>query len=678
VQLSVQDVSRPGIQSLPCPSRLQRAGDQEPRVRGARREGRGRRDARVEDGRGQPLTERGRVTSSDRLATLPPDGTAFSSGTTPRSFSVTLHTAGSQTVSVGDQADNLLGTAGGLSGQATVTVTAAAAAATLHVATADSANIGQERKVTVIASDAAGFPVPGFTGTVTLGSSATTDKWSSLSTNHGTFTASAGTYAFKATDKGVATFSVTLGAVGSDSITATDAGLTADGATVAVTPGQVTQLSVAAAKVSTKGSAVTGVTVKAENTYGGQVDNYTGTVHFTSTDKWAELPSDYPFTCDHSCTSAASGLDDGSKSFSGASASAVTLNTKGTAETIIVTDITNPTITGSTKVTVQGAAPVNTVRRFAPYVELRHADTSPVAFDTAAGNPAGSVILTFIMSEGTGNDACTPVWDNGETLTQAAADANVDGPIAAAQKAGEQVEVSFSGQLHPELAVSCIDPTSLQAAYQAVVTHYNLSAIAFDIEAANNSLDPTVNARRANAIYAVQQAQAKLGKPLAVWLTLAAASTGLPTDRQDVITAMLNAHVAIAGVNVMTEGFEAVVGQTMSSVAETALTDAAEQIETIDKAAGIELGAYGAWPEMGATIKEGVVDVTVGSAYAGQTWGLADATAMRSFAVQNHLGLLSMFDLQRDQPCTASNNSPSFCSGVTQTPLQFSHILLGK
>ena len=36
---------------------------------------------------------------------------------------------------------------------------------------------------------------------------------------------------------------------------------------------------------------------------------------------------------------------------------------------------------------------------FAPYVDMQHADTSPVAFDTAAGNPAGSVILTFIMSQ---------------------------------------------------------------------------------------------------------------------------------------------------------------------------------------------------------------------------------------------------------------------------------------
>ncbi len=74
--------------------------------------------------------------------------------------------------------------------------------------------------------------------------------------------------------------------------------------------------------------------------------------------------------------------------------------------------------------------------------------------------------------------------------------------------------------------MSCSDPKQLAASYQTVISRYNLSTIDLDIER-SASLNPTVNARRAIAIATVQKAQAKAGKKLAVWLTLAVTPSGL-------------------------------------------------------------------------------------------------------------------------------------------------------
>ena len=162
---------------------------------------------------------------------------------------------------------------------------------------------------------------------------------------------------------------------------------------------------------------------------------------------------------------------------------------------------------------------------FAPYVDLT---LTPVPrFQAAAANPSGHVVLGFILA-GTG-DPCTPAWGGLSTLDQAA---TLNTQITEAQAAHEQVLVSFGGARGSDLAVGCTDPTKLEGAYQAVVARYSLSAIDLDVEGPA-SLNPTVSARRAQAIAAVQRGRVTAGKPLAVWLTLTVAPSGLePSGRR--------------------------------------------------------------------------------------------------------------------------------------------------
>jgi chitinase len=303
---------------------------------------------------------------------------------------------------------------------------------------------------------------------------------------------------------------------------------------------------------------------------------------------------------------------------------------------------------------------------FAPYADVTVA-TVP-QFQDPAANPSGHVVLAFILA-GT-HTRCTPSWGGVLTLDRAA---TLNTRISQAQAANQQVVVSFGGEQGSELAVSCTNPTELADAYQTVVRRYNLSAIDLDVES-TPSLSPTVTARRAQAIVAVQQAQAQAGKPLAVWLTLPVSPSGLEPTGVAAIEQMLSAGVKIAGVNVMTFDYGALAGgQTMLTASEHALTLTGAQLQRLYQAHHIHLGADGVWPNLGATIMEGRTDTE------GQVWSSSDAQSLYTFALAHRLGRLSEWSLGRDQECSGTRPQPSdTCSGVSQPPLKFSETFLGR
>jgi chitinase len=302
---------------------------------------------------------------------------------------------------------------------------------------------------------------------------------------------------------------------------------------------------------------------------------------------------------------------------------------------------------------------------FAPYVDLTLAPVPP--FQAATANPSRHVVLGFILA-GAG-EPCTPTWGGLSTLEQAA---TLNTQITEAQAADEQVLVSFGGAQGSDLAVSCTDPARLAGAYRAVVARYRLSSIDLDVEG-RASLSPTVIARRARAIAAVQQAQAAAGKPLAVWLTLTVSPAGLEPNGVAAIQQMLRAGVNLAGVNVMAFDYGPLAGRTILSASESAVSETAAQLQKLYRANHIRAGPASVWAQLGATIMEGRTDAV------GQVWGISDARALYQFALAHHLGRLSEWSLGRDQPCSGAPPQPSrSCSGVTQQPLEFSESLLGR
>ncbi len=243
-------------------------------------------------------------TSSDAAAVLPANSTLTNGA---GSFSVTLKTAGSQTITATDTVtSSITGSSG--------TVTVSPGAATHFAITAPAtATAGTSFTFTVVAEDAYNNKATGYTGTVAFTSS---DPAAVLPAN-------------SAVPGGQGSFNITLKTSGSRTITVTDtsnSSITGTSSAVSVAAGAATHFLVSAPASAIAGVAAT-FTVTAEDAYNNTAANYTGTVHFTSSDPAAALPANGTLTF-------------GSGSFS------ATLKTSGS-QTITATDTANSSLTGS-------------------------------------------------------------------------------------------------------------------------------------------------------------------------------------------------------------------------------------------------------------------------------------------------------------------------------------------
>jgi len=260
-------------------------------------------------------------TSSDAQAALPANYTFTATDAGVHTFSITLKTAGSDSLSATDNTTSTL-----TGSQGSITVNPAAASTLVFSGFPASGTAGVAGTISVTARDAFGNVSTGYRGTEHLASS---DAQAVLPAN----------YTFTATDAGVHTFSITLKTAGNDSLTATDT------TTSSITGSQSITVNPAAASTmvlvgfpssNTAGVAGT-VTVTTKDAFGNTASGYRGTVHFTSSDAQAALPANYTFTAG----------DAGVHSFS------VTLKTAGT-DSLTATDTVTSAFTST-----QGGITVN-------------------------------------------------------------------------------------------------------------------------------------------------------------------------------------------------------------------------------------------------------------------------------------------------------------------------------
>ena len=253
-------------------------------------------------------------TGSDASATLPANSALTNGAGT---FSATLKTAGSQTITA---TDTVTSSISGTSGAITVT----AVAATHFSVNAPPTVVSYTTStLTVTALDQFNNVATVYSGTVHLIS---TDPGFANITGDRTLTS------------GVATFTFGLKTAGVQTITAIDtvnASITGSSGPINVLPGPAVRFGISAPASTTVGSPFS-FTVTAVDLYGNIANSYAGTVHFTSTDPSATSPADATLT-------------NGVGSFS------ATLITTGS-RTITATDTVNPAITGtSSAITVSSA-----------------------------------------------------------------------------------------------------------------------------------------------------------------------------------------------------------------------------------------------------------------------------------------------------------------------------------
>ncbi len=257
--------------------------------------------------------------SPDPAAVLPADYTftAADAGTRVFSGSVTLKTAGTQSVSATDTvASSITGV------QAGIVVTPAVASTLVVSGIPNSYVAGVAHSVTVTAKDSSGNTATGYQGTAHFTSS---DPTAVLPADYTFTVADAGTHVFGG--------SVTLKTAGTQSVSATDTvtgTITGVQAGIVVTPATVKTLVVSGIPNPTAAGVAGNVTVTATDAYGNRVSSYLGTVHFTSTDAKAGLPANYTFTA----------ADNGVHTFT------VILKTEGT-QSVTATDTKTATIKGA-------------------------------------------------------------------------------------------------------------------------------------------------------------------------------------------------------------------------------------------------------------------------------------------------------------------------------------------
>jgi ELWxxDGT repeat protein len=267
-------------------------------------------------------TYRGAVhfSGSDPQAILPPNYAFTAADNGVHTFSATLKTAGSQSITVSDTV-----VPSGAGTQAGITVKAVAASRFTVAGFPSPTTAGVAGSFTVTARDAFGNLATSYTGTVRFTSS---DAQAVVP----------GNYTFVAGDAGIHTFSATLKTAGTQSLTATDTvSATIVGTqSVTVNPAAARRLIVTAPSTVNAGAKFS-LTLTAVDAYGNVATGYLGTINFRSSDSTASLPASYTFTA----------ADLGVHTFTG-----LVLRKKGE-PTITVTDTLDGSLTASALIGVR-------------------------------------------------------------------------------------------------------------------------------------------------------------------------------------------------------------------------------------------------------------------------------------------------------------------------------------
>ncbi|MFF3333351.1 chitinase [Streptomyces sp. NPDC002888] len=290
----------------------------------------------------------------------------------------------------------------------------------------------------------------------------------------------------------------------------------------------------------------------------------------------------------------------------------------------------------------QSTAPTTATTTYAPYVSVTEAsDNDP------AGSPT-TYNLAFVISDGNG---CTPKWNG----THAVGDSTVKSRISALTEPGATVRVSFGGASGKELAAACDSASDLEEAYGAALDAAGSTQADFDIEGDELTDSDSVDLR-SEAIAALQKER----PDLEVTFTLPVMPSGLDADSLALLESANEHDVQVATVNIMTMNYGETYADDMGDYAVTSAKATQAQLKKV-----FGLSDAGAWRGMALTSMLGVNDVD------NETFTLADAAQVRTFAEEKEIAWVSMWSTFRDQQCAdedADQDDPlTNCSGVKQS-----------
>lgn len=309
--------------------------------------------------------------------------------------------------------------------------------------------------------------------------------------------------------------------------------------------------------------------------------------------------------------------------------------------------------------TAQAATPLP-AHVFAPYFEAWTGE-SPAALAQQSG--AKHLTMAFIQAATKGS--CTVYWngDNGMPISTGVFGSD----IATIRSRGGDVIPSFGGytadNTGTEIADSCTNVDSIAAAYESVITTYDVPRLDMDIE--DNSLTNSAGIDRRNkAIKKVQDWAAASGRSLQISYTLPTTTRGLADSGLAVLRNAVTNGTRVDVVNMMTFDYYDNAAHEMATDTQTAATGLVSQLGALYP------GKTQAqlWGMVGITEMIGIDDFG-----AAETFTTADAATVYNWAVAKGINELSFWALQRDNGgCPGTGGSDS-CSGIAQDTWFFSH-----
>jgi hypothetical protein len=302
-------------------------------------------------------------------------------------------------------------------------------------------------------------------------------------------------------------------------------------------------------------------------------------------------------------------------------------------------------------------------RVYAPYFETWTSDS----FTTTA-HESGARYFTLAFLETLGKSSCTPAWNG--TKTQTVSSGRYLSDIASLRALGGDVIPSFGGwtadQGGTEIADSCNDVDAIAAAYESVITTYGVTRLDMDVEGRSLTRSAGID-RRNKALKLVEAWAAAQRRPFQVSYTLPTAPSGLEPSGLAVLQNAVANGTRVDVVNIMTFDYYDRVTTDMGTAAISAANGLFGQLESLYPSKT----AAQLWAMEGSTILPGIDDYPKKT----EVTYLSDAQRLLAFAEKQGVNTLSIWAIQRDNggcPGTTDSNS---CSGIAQSPWDFTHLL---
>jgi glycosyl hydrolase family 18 (putative chitinase) len=300
---------------------------------------------------------------------------------------------------------------------------------------------------------------------------------------------------------------------------------------------------------------------------------------------------------------------------------------------------------------------------YAPYFEAWTTDSI-----SALAQQSGARYLTLAFIQAPTKGSCVPTWNGDANQTMAAGRYLSD--LATLRSMGGDIVPSFGGfsadHSGTEIADSCTDVNQLAAAYESVVTTYDVTRLDMDVE--SNSLNNATGIDRRNkALSLVENWAAGQGRTLQIEYTLPVEPAGLEANGLAVLQNAVANNTRVDVVNIMTFDYYDRTTTDMGAAAISAAQGLYGQLASLyPTKTPAQL-----WSMQGNTILPGIDDYPKKT----EVTYLPDAQKLLDFARTNGIGTLSIWVLQRDNGGCPGSRDKNNCSGIVQNDWDFTHLL---